>query len=57
MSEPTKLLGKKNMEDKEKKENPFQIINDDWMNDEEIGCETNCTRNRDCTPDCDGAWF
>jgi len=46
------------MEDKEKKENPFQIINDDWTNDdEEIGCETNCTRNRDCTPDCDGAWF
>ena len=45
------------MGEKEKKENPFKVINDDWMNEGEIGCESNCTRNRDCSPDCEGAFI
>ena len=44
-------------EQKEKKENPFKVINDDWMNDDEIGCESNCPLAGDCAPDCEGAFF
>ena len=32
----------------------FSIVQGD---PEPIGCEKTCTRNRDCTTDCPGAWF
>ena len=44
-------------EQKEKKENPFKVINDDWMNDDTLACETNCPLAGDCSPDCEGAFY
>ena len=45
------------MTTEETKENPFKVINNDWMDDDEIGCESNCPLAGDCPADCEGAFI
>ena len=55
---PQRTREKKEMtQPEEKKESPFKVVQDEWMNDDEIGCEANCPLAGDCAPDCEGAFY